>query len=236
MSATAVPILMYHKVAPVNGQSTLKGHYVSPELFGKQMRALRKRGFEAVPLDRLFQEPLPERPIVITFDDGYENFYSHALPILQECGFSATVFLVANLLGQTNQWDVRNGDVEERLMTVEQIRQAMRSGIDFGSHTLDHADLATADDAAAWEQISGSRQLLESRLDSPIKTFCYPYGRKTASVQAMVARAGYTVACSTEKGANTPATDPFALKRINVRSDSYLPIFLYKLRRDLARA
>lgn len=237
MSAPAVPILMYHKVAPVDPRSTLKGHYVPPKLFAKQMAALADAGYQSVPLSTLFneEEPLPEKPIVITFDDGYENFLTHALPVLVRTGFTATVFLVADALGKTNCWDVKTGDVEERLMDLPQIREARSVGTEFGSHTLHHADLPAIGPEEAWREVADSRSRLEDELGEPVTTFCYPYGRKSPEVKEMVERAGYRLACSTEKGANTPSTDPFALRRINIRRDTYLPVFLYKLRRDLRR-
>lgn len=239
MSDVVVPILMYHKVAPVNPRSTLKGHYVPPQLFARQMDALARRNFQVVGLSSLFEADLSKKPVVITFDDGYENFYSEALPILKRHNFSATVFLVANAIGGTNNWDSRLGDVEEKLMTVDQIRSAQSQGIEFGSHTLDHSHLDQLDHSdqrereEAWQQIEGSKKLLESSLQSEISTFCYPYGGKNEEVKAMVQRAGYRLACSTEKGANTRLTDRFALRRTNIRRDTNVPIFLYKIIRDV---
>lgn len=227
---SSLPVLMYHRIAPVNARSTVKGHYVHPRLFEKQMAALKRLGYQSIRLDEV-DEPRVEKPIVITFDDGYVNFLTDALPSLKRHGFTATVFLVADLLGKTNEWDSRNGDVEEPLMSIEQIEQARSEGTDFGSHTLSHADLAAVDEAEAWRQIADSKSVLEKALGNPISTFCYPYGRKTPKVQEMVREAGYRLACSTEKGMNTRDTDRFALRRINVRSDTHMPVFLYKLMR-----
>jgi len=235
MSVPAVPILMYHKVAPVNPRATTKGHYVSPRLFAKQMAMLATRGYVPISLSALQCGKVSEKSIVITFDDGYENFFTNALPVLVRHGFPATVFLVANAIGKTNRWDADLGDVEERLMCVSQIKEAMAVGAEFGSHTLDHADLAKVSKDEAWRQIDGSRKVLQDKLGTDISTFCYPYGHKTPEVRDMVPAAGYSLACSTEKGANTEDTDPFALKRVNVRRDTYVPILMYKLRRDVGR-
>jgi peptidoglycan/xylan/chitin deacetylase (PgdA/CDA1 family) len=232
---SSVPILMYHKIAPVNPRSILKGHYVSPRLFARQMSALASRGYVVVPLSRVLSGEAPERAVAITFDDGYENYFMHALPILVRHGYPATVFLVANAIGGTNAWDAVEGDVEEKLMDLGQIREAQAAGTEFGSHTLDHVDLTAATPDEAWRQVNGSRCFLEECLDAPVVSFCYPYGRKTGAVREMVQRAGYRFACSTEKGSNTENTDPFSLRRVNVRRDTHLPIFLYKLRRDGAR-
>jgi peptidoglycan/xylan/chitin deacetylase (PgdA/CDA1 family) len=224
---------MYHKVAPVNRKSTVRGHYVPPALFRRHMIVLKALGFNSVPLSKLFAPgtELPPRPVAITFDDGYENFEKNALPVLRKVGMTSTVFLVSNQIGGTNQWDTRHGDVEERLMDAESVFRCEASGTEFGSHTTDHADLTAVSDEEAWSQIAGSKAALEGLLRHPVTTFCYPYGRKSRETMALVQKAGYRLACSTEKGTNSPATDRFALRRINVRSDSWTPVFLLKLLR-----
>ncbi len=228
-----VPILMYHKVERLNRRSTVPGHYVSPALFRRQMAVLSAMGYSAIPLSTLYKPAakLPRKPVVITFDDGYVNFLSNALPVLQAYKFVSTVFLVANQLGGTNNWDTEEGDIVEPLMTVEQVLEAKAAGTEFGSHSLDHADLAAVSPDEAWRQIADSKSKLEDSLSLPIEAFCYPYGRKTAETCVMVEKAGYRLACSTEKGLNTETTDHFALRRINVRRDTSVPIFAMKLLR-----
>jgi peptidoglycan/xylan/chitin deacetylase (PgdA/CDA1 family) len=228
-----VPILMYHKVERLNRRSTVQGHYVSPKLFKRQMAVLSAMGFTAIPLSSLYKTgvKLPRKPIVITFDDGYVNFLTNALPVLKNYRFVATVFLVANQVGGTNEWDTKEGDVEEPLMDLSQILRAKEAGIEFGSHTLDHADLPAVSSEEAWHQIEGSKKKLEEILSCEVDAFCYPYGRKTPDICEMVKRAGYRVACSTEKGLNTEYTNHFALRRINVRRDTSVPVFAMKLLR-----
>ena len=224
---------MYHKVDRIHPRSLVKGHYVSPGLFSRQIQTLKLLGFESVGLNGLFEpdRPLPKRPVVITFDDGYQNFFDKALPTLQKAKFESTVFLVARQLGGTNVWDVALGDVQEPLMAVETVKLAASAGTQFGSHTLDHVDLEKASSEEAIAQIRGSKELLESRLGFPIQTFCYPYGRMNAETPSLVRDAGYRLACSTRKGANTDQTDRYALRRINVRSDTWTPVLLLKLLR-----
>ena len=195
------------------------------------MQVLKLLGFESVGLNGLFEEGqvLPRRPFVITFDDGYQNFFDNALPTLRKTGFASTVFLVANQVGGTNAWDVALGDVEERLMGLEALRKAADFGTEFGSHTLDHVDLNLADSDEAWSQISESKSRLESMLGTSIESFCYPYGRMNERTPDIVRSAGYRLACSTLKGTNSDQTDRYALRRVNVRSDTWSPILLLKL-------
>jgi peptidoglycan/xylan/chitin deacetylase (PgdA/CDA1 family) len=199
------------------------------------MEWLRDRGYRPIPVSQVLEPPSEGRPIAITFDDGYENFFLYALPVLVRLGFSATVFLVTNHLGGVNTWDIAHGDVSERLMTRSQACEAQEAGIELGSHTVDHVDLAAAAPTEAWRQITESRARLADLLGRAVTTFCYPYGRKTPEVRDMVERAGYRLACGTQKGPNTHDTDPFDLRRVNVRRDTAVPILSYKLRRDLGR-
>ncbi len=233
-----VPILMFHRIAPKKRDSIVAGQYVSPRQFERHLRVLRRLGFETTPLSELFQPSMeiPRKPIVLTFDDGYEDFFRNALPPLVRAGMRATVFLVANQIGGSNVWDQSAGDVRESLMNLDQIREAAGLGVEFGSHTLDHVDLTAIDPEEAWRQIADSKCSLEEALGSPIRSFCYPYGRKSTEIMRMVQRAGYRMACSTEKGANTPLTDRFALRRVNVRSDTVGPVLLMKLVRSVRNA
>jgi peptidoglycan/xylan/chitin deacetylase (PgdA/CDA1 family) len=173
--------------------------------------------------------------LVVTFDDGYENFATQAMPILRRVGFTATVFLVGNQIGGTNEWDHRGGDVVEPLLSAQQIRECRDEGIEFGSHTLDHADLVAVSSAESRRQVFESKSRLEEIVGKPVYTFCYPYGRKTAETITMVRDAGYRLACSVRGGYNTVETDRYSLNRINLRSDTSLPVLLFKLLRDRRR-
>jgi peptidoglycan/xylan/chitin deacetylase (PgdA/CDA1 family) len=214
--------------------TTVPGHYVSPKRFATQLRLLRRFGYSPIDL-REVQTTRESKPIVITFDDGYENFYSNAFPELVRYDVPSTVFLVSNLLGKTNEWDSRNGDVTEDLMTVRQIKDAQQKGVHFGSHTLDHADLNAVEPGEAMRQIAESKLNLERSLGREVTTFCYPYGRKSEAVARMVEEAGYQLACSTERGLNTPSTPKFLLRRTNIRNDTLIPVFIYKLLREARR-
>jgi peptidoglycan/xylan/chitin deacetylase (PgdA/CDA1 family) len=149
-------------------------------------------------------------------------------------GLSGTVFLVSDLLGRTNEWDERAGDAREELMSLAEVLEAREQGIEFGSHTRCHADLLAVDRDTAIEEIAGSKRRLEDALKAPMGVFCYPYGHYNRDVRSMVEGAGYVAACATTKGVVTPSADLFALNRINVRSDTSLPVLLYKLVRGVA--
>jgi len=227
--AEKLTILMYHKIERLPTKTLVPGHYVDPDIFRKQMGLLKMLGYRPIRLDEAMTKPLPKRPAVITFDDGYQNFLTNALPVLREHQFPSTVFLVSDELGGTNSWDVRDGDVSEPLMNLGEIESCLKDGVEFGSHTVTHARLAGLPEERARTEIARSKSELEARLKIPISTFCYPYGSHDDRTRQMVENAGYICACSTEKGINGPDTDRFALRRINVRRDTRVAGFAMKL-------
>jgi peptidoglycan/xylan/chitin deacetylase (PgdA/CDA1 family) len=157
------------------------------------------------------------RQIVFTFDDGFLNVSRYAIKPLAEHRFTAIQFLVADLLGQRNQWDIHQGEAGEPLMSLTEIREWLAAGHQIGSHTLTHPFLTRLPTAAAREEITASKKKLEDLFGLPIRHFCYPYGDWNPSVRDLVAEAGYATACTTEFGVNPPDTSPFALRRITAR-------------------
>jgi peptidoglycan/xylan/chitin deacetylase (PgdA/CDA1 family) len=210
------PILTYHKLGSRPPRARLKGLYVSRKLFIRQLQELRAAGFTSGLLEEC-AGPSRSQRIVITFDDGYVNVLRHGLEPLANTGFKAIQFLVANLMGKHNEWDVPAGEVPEPMMDVAQVRDWIAAGHEIGSHTLTHPWLTRLSLAAAREEVSSSRKRLEDTFGKPIRHFCYPYGDWNAEVRDLVAEAGYATACTTEPGVNTPTDSPLALKRITAR-------------------
>ena len=129
---------------------------------------------------------LPDKPVIITFDDGYENLAEYAFPVLQRYGFSATVFVVTGNLGGSNAWDEVRGSATLRLLSADQITEWAAKGIEFGSHTRSHPDLRTLAIEDAQHEISGSKRDLEEVLGSPVASFAYPYGFRNDAAEAGV--------------------------------------------------
>jgi peptidoglycan/xylan/chitin deacetylase (PgdA/CDA1 family) len=212
------PILTYHHVGRRRRGARLKGLYVSPRLFARQLRELRSAGFHTPPFERAIAGGAnPQRHIFLTFDDGFRDVFDHALPVLREHGFRAVLFVVADLIGRTNEWQQRAGDRVEPLMDEAQVREWLAAGHDLGSHTLTHPFLTRLPPAAAREEIAASKKKLEDRFGRAIEDFCYPYGDWNEAVRELVAAAGYRSACTTQPGVNTPDVSPFALRRFTAR-------------------
>ncbi len=223
---------MYHRIGKVRRDSIVPGQYVGAGQFRRQMRMLEMLGLRTITLDEMAKS-FPSQSAVITFDDGYESFFDLALPVLTEKRQTATVFLVSSLLGGKNEWDLKKGDVEEKLMTAEQIAGALKQGIQFGSHSATHADLAASTPEQLAVEIAGSREVLAKTLGNAPGWFCYPYGSNNEAVREAVRAAGFVGACATGKGGNGAKTNPYAYRRINVRSDTFLPYFWLKLRKAM---
>lgn len=210
------PILTYHKLGPRPGRVRLKGLYVSAPLFRRQLEELRAAGYRSGLLESCAGPLVPHR-VVLTFDDGYVNVLRHGLEALAAARFQAVVFLVAELLGKCNQWDMPLGEAAEPMMDSAQIRDWLAAGHEIGSHTLTHPHLTRLPLRVAREEISASRKKLQDLFGRPIEHFCYPYGDWNESVRELVEAAGYKTACTTEAGINTAQTCSFALKRLTVR-------------------
>jgi len=158
-----------------------------------------------------------KKQVFLTFDDGFRDVFEKALPIMRRHEFCGIQFLVSGLLGKTNEWQEREGDVSEPLMDEAQVRDWLAAGHEIGSHTLSHPHLTGLAAPAAREEIRASKQQLEDRFGRAIKHFCYPYGDWNESVRGLVKEAGYETACTTESGVNSGTRDRFALKRFTAR-------------------
>jgi peptidoglycan/xylan/chitin deacetylase (PgdA/CDA1 family) len=200
--ARDVPILMYHHVAPA-GSAALRRWRVTPEEFEAQLRFLREAGyyhvtFEEMRAARTLNRGLPGKPIVITFDDGYSGFAEFAAPLLRRHGFGATVYVVTELVGQTNAWDADYGEAL-RLMDWETIGRLDAEGFGFGSHSRRHrrlVDLAPAELAA---DLAESRRGLEERLGHGVTTVSYPYGLHDPAVTYAAGACGYEFGVTTNE-------------------------------------
>ena len=227
--ASQVPILTYHKISPVDDKTIYPGTFVPPDLFEKHVRHLARKGFQTTRLDSIFSDSMPAKPAVITFDDGFQDFADTALPIMQKFKMNGTVFLVSDFIGKTNAWDELIGDVSRPLMSAETIIKLHQQGVEFGSHTKTHIRLTSHDAVSQDIEIQDSKRDLEAMLGFPIDTFCYPYGSYDEHSLKSVAIAGYKFATTCDKGLNDGTEDPFRLKRIAIRHDTSLPVFIYKL-------
>jgi peptidoglycan/xylan/chitin deacetylase (PgdA/CDA1 family) len=218
----SLPILMYHRVA-TDGPPGLKQWRVSPELFDAQMNALHRAGYQTIALaewaDALVeQRPVPGKRVLLTFDDGYSDFLSAAIPALQRYDFSATMFLVAERIGQTALWDASFGDCAP-LMSWEEIKSLQAIGIEFGAHSCIHRKMTEMGSSELAEDTRRTRAILEEGLGVPVPTLAYPYGDQNESVRRVVGEVGTRAAVTTEQGISKLGDDLLRLPRIEITDE-----------------
>jgi peptidoglycan/xylan/chitin deacetylase (PgdA/CDA1 family) len=206
-----VPILMYHVIKAAPPGTPYPALWVPPQRFTATVRALAAAGYHGVTLDRVWAHwrrgaPLPPKPIVVSFDDGYPSQEQHAMPALRRLGWPGVLSL-----------EVKN--VAPGEMSAGQVRRLIAAGWEIDSHTVTHPDLRTLGDAALRRELVDSRAWLRRTFRVPADFLCYPAGRYDARVAAAARAAGYDGATTVEPGIATPATDPMALPRIRVNAE-----------------
>ncbi|MEW2357924.1 polysaccharide deacetylase family protein [Spirillospora sp. NPDC029432] len=187
-------VLMYHSVDHYDEDPHLVT--VTPERFERQLRWLHSRGLRGVSVYELLRAHARGRTrglVGLTFDDGYADFATRAVPALVRYGFTATVFVVTGRIGAYNAWDT---GPPKALMTREQIRAVADFGMEVASHTVRHVSLPEASDDEVREELLGSRAELEEIVQRPIGGFAYPYGHATPRDAAAVRAAGYDYGCA----------------------------------------
>jgi len=227
-----IPVLMYHKVSPGKKEK----YRIIPERFTNQMEYLSKKGYQTISPDELLgvvrkRRILPEKSVLLTFDDGYKDNFTYAYPILKKYHFKATIFLVTQYMGRKSEWSKR----EEETLSWEEIIEMKEEGFSFGSHTHTHPNLLELSRDKVLSEIRDSKKILEGRLGEPIKFFAYPYGKFNSQIRDMVKEAGYLGAFSTLPGKNTKNEDPFLLRRILIRGYDTKPHFILNLKLGRSR-
>jgi peptidoglycan/xylan/chitin deacetylase (PgdA/CDA1 family) len=212
----AIRILYYHSISDAPMRSS-----VSPEAFAAQLEFLGRRGYSflsmSAAVDALASPAaLPERAIVVTLDDGFRDNYDEALPTLVRLGVPATVFLTAGYIGGDHLPTLTRTAFVPRPLSWEQVGEMQAAGIEFGSHTVTHPMLTQVPADQARRELSDSKRMIEDRLGTAVRLFCYPRGDFDEGVKRLVREAGYGAACTTLPGVNDRRTDRFALRRTYV--------------------
>lgn len=220
--AQRLPVLMYHRVGPVDGPWE-RSMCVEASRFREHMQALRDAGYWAVTLAECLDwldgwHVLPPKAFLLTFDDGYRGVHDLAAPVLADLAWPATLFLVAGKIGGTDDWGQACPPRGRAYPLVDwsEIRALQRAGWDFGSHSVTHADLPTLPAHSLTQELQNSRAILEDGLMAPVTTLAYPFGRFNEAVAQAAQDAGYRAAFSTRSGFNRPGQACFGLHRLDV--------------------
>lgn len=226
-----LPILMYHRVAP-GGSAAMQRYRVHPDEFEQHLRTLRQLGYRAIGFSEwadaaINQQPLPGRAVMLTFDDGYLDFYTHAWPLLREYGFGAMVFLVAQRVGSTNAWDAAYGETL-RLMDWRHVLELQRAGIQFGAHTCTHPFLTSLSPTEIVDELARSRAILVEQLGH-CDSLAYPFGDADEVVHHLAGACGYNFGVTCEGELARFEHELLQLPRWEVRGDESLETFRKRL-------
>jgi peptidoglycan/xylan/chitin deacetylase (PgdA/CDA1 family) len=220
-----VSILMYHYVdaSPPAVGPYADGLTVRTADFEAEMAILESGGYHTVSFDQVWQAmagrtPLPSKPVLLTFDDGGRDNYTVAFPILKRHGLVATFFVITNAVGTNPQ-----------SMTWAQLREMKAAGMTIGSHTKRHPDLRTISPDRLWDELAGSRAVIEAELGAAPDVLSYPSGRFTAKIAKLASTAGYRMAVTTRWGRTVRAAGMLEMPRMRVLAHLSVAAFQLEL-------
>jgi peptidoglycan/xylan/chitin deacetylase (PgdA/CDA1 family) len=232
-----LPILMYHHVGedPEPGVSAYHRTNTTAAMFRRQIGILAEEGYRTMDLSEAAellgqQRPLAEKSVVITFDDGFRSFYTQAFPVLDDYGFTATMFLPTAFIG-TARLSFKNTEC----LTWDEVRDLKRSGVSFGSHTVNHPKLVDLSLEEIDRELRASKNELEQRLGGRVATFAYPFAFPHGdrafqrNLKSLLVEAGYACCVTTELGRARLGEDPYRLRRLPVNSLDDAALFRAKL-------
>jgi len=235
-SKGSIPILMYHSIAD-DDETKVHPYYrtaTAAMVFASQMENLHQSGFSVIDpaeaVRRFREHGTAKKSVVITFDDGFRNFYTTAFPILNRYGFTATVYLATAYIGQ-----MRLSFKGKECLTWNEVRELSKHGISFGSHTVTHPQLHDCNASALKKEVADSKRTIEEQLGYAVHSFAYPYAFPETDtsfkerLRDELRNAGYENGVCTTVGRPGPRSDPFFLERLPVNSDDDARLFRAKL-------
>jgi peptidoglycan/xylan/chitin deacetylase (PgdA/CDA1 family) len=208
-SQAPVPVLMYHVIANPPPSAQLPDLYVDPKTFDTEMEWLKSHGFVGVSLNQVYDAwfkggELPEKPVVVSFDDGYRGQYVYARPELRKLGWPGVLNLISGRVGQPGAE-----------LSVAMVQRMINDGWELDDHTIHHLDVSQLSGPQLQLEIAGSRKDLQQRFHQPVNFFCYPSGRYDSQAIAAVRAAGYLGATTTNEGLASKG-QMYTLDRIRV--------------------
>ncbi len=229
-----VKVLMYHRV--VNDETHIDQYSwnVTVSQLRRHLELLGKWGYTCINFEdyALFQRGklnLPKKPVIMTFDDGYDEMHRNALPIMKEFGARATAFILGDRSIKSNTWDVESGFEGATLMDDDQILEMKDAGFEIGSHSMTHPDLTRLSERRARKEIFQSKEILEDLLDSPVISFAYPFGSANSLMERLVKEAGYDYGCGVYSGPPRFAHDKYDIRRIPITRKTNAVDFALKI-------
>jgi peptidoglycan/xylan/chitin deacetylase (PgdA/CDA1 family) len=208
---SAIPIFMYHYIREYSNPKDPVGKNlsVSPKKFEEHLAWLKDNGYQTVFPD-FFKDPQPVsfKPVILTFDDGYQDAYDAAFPILQKYQLAGMFYLIVDKIGTPGY------------LTWDEIVRMQKAGMAFGSHTLTHPDLRNLAEANLAREIEESKEILGQKIGREITDFCYPSGKYDGATVKELQKDNYQTAVTTDSGISNVKEDPFLLKRLRITENT----------------
>jgi peptidoglycan/xylan/chitin deacetylase (PgdA/CDA1 family) len=221
------PVLAYHKISPEKeiGLTTIR-----PQVFEQQLQIILESGFTPITFTQLVSGlPVPEKPIILSFDDGYESIYRYALPVLEKYKIKAVVYVLAGYIGEINSWEAFPVQRKQRHLDKNQIREMSDMDIEIGSHGLSHSYLPVLELPELRSELITSRKVVEDITGRNIVSFCYPYGIANNTIRNEIQDCGYQYAVGNIRMHSLNNMNPGHVGRRSIYSSDSEKIFRQKL-------
>ncbi len=221
---------MYHSVSE-GAQPRFRKFTLSPASFAEQMAYLSQQRYTTLTVSEYIAArntgaALPDPGVVLTFDDGFADFYTTALPILQQHRFVSTLYVATAFVNSTSRFLQREHETARRMLSWDQLKEIAGAGIECGAHSHRHEQLDVVPGDVARDEIVRSKKMLEEKLSRAVTSFAYPYGYYHPAIKRLVQAAGYTSACAVRYRLSPMSDDVFALSRLIVTVDTGLEQFI----------
>ena len=219
-----IPILVYHKI---NSTSELGINSIAPKKFAAHIKHLYEMGYRTVTVrDILFETPLPPKPLIITFDDGYASVHSNAFEILDYYDYKAMVFVISEFIGKLNIWDATLGWQQSRHLSAEELNQFVQCGWEIGSHSRTHRSLVNLNKDALSRELKESKDKIESITGKEVSSLAYPFGFYNVNVKTLASESGYYFGFK-NFSLHAEIRDLFEIQRI--------PIYIFDSKKSIER-
>ncbi len=219
----SVPLLLYHSISDRTGPR-FRRWTVPPAHFTQHAALLVDEGYEALTVAeylecRLGIRSFPARPVVLTFDDGFADFATAALPVLHRYGLKATLYVTSGYIGGTSRWLIREGEVDRRMLSWDELAAFPAELVELGGHGYSHRQLDTLPAAEALADVVRGISVLEERTGRKVGTFAYPHGYSTPALRRGLVDLGLAGACGVVDAPSTPDDPTYCLARLIVDAD-----------------